>query len=221
MKRQDILEIIVSNPQAIFKNSNRDAGKYSEYATYFQVTGVSQDKSSVFTKSVSVTTKDYLVDDKGEWCRDEDNRVIPDTRPIAERTVIGYGMTRLIPTRLVLKTDMTEASMLAVHIIEEEARAKEMKDRETAVASGEADAIELQEVLTALNIINLNTSHGERPSVDYWGRATLQFKGESLTRLVSALKSVVTETKCKHCDATDSYNFGQCISCDEQQEVGV
>jgi hypothetical protein len=26
---------------------------------------------------------------------------------------------------------------------------------------------------------------------------------------------------CKHCDATDSYNFGQCISCDEQQEAGV
>ena len=65
MKRQDILEIIVSNPQAIFKNSNRDAGKYSEYATYFQVTGVSQDKSSVFTKSVTVRTVDYLKDDKG------------------------------------------------------------------------------------------------------------------------------------------------------------
>ena len=26
---------------------------------------------------------------------------------------------------------------------------------------------------------------------------------------------------CKYCDATDSYNFGQCISCDEQQEVGA
>ena len=41
MKRQEILEIIVSNPQAIFKNANREAGKYSEFATYFQVIGVS------------------------------------------------------------------------------------------------------------------------------------------------------------------------------------
>lgn len=41
MKRTEILEIIVSNPQAIFKNANTEAGKYSEYPTYFQVTGES------------------------------------------------------------------------------------------------------------------------------------------------------------------------------------
>jgi hypothetical protein len=26
------------------------------------------------------------------------------------------------------------------------------------------------------------------------------------------------ENECKHCNATDSFNFGQCISCGEQQE---
>lgn len=193
MKRTDILEIVVNNPQAVFSNSNRESGKYSEYPTYFQVLSMTSDKSYVRVQSVHATTHDYLVQENGEWLRDEDGHVIKDTRTIQERTVIHRGRIQSMPTRLVLKTDMTEASMLAVHIIEEEARAKEMKDRETAVASGEADAIELQEVLTALNIINLNTSHGERPSVDYWGRATLQFKGESLTRLVSVLKSALVE----------------------------
>ena len=28
-----------------------------------------------------------------------------------------------------------------------------------------------------------------------------------------------TSTVCKHCDASDSFNFGQCISCGEQESV--
>ena len=49
MKRTEILEIIVSNPQAIFTNANREAGKYSEYPTYFQVASTTpSDKSSVY-----------------------------------------------------------------------------------------------------------------------------------------------------------------------------
>jgi hypothetical protein len=28
-----------------------------------------------------------------------------------------------------------------------------------------------------------------------------------------------TRDACKHCDATDSFNFGQCISCGEQQHT--
>lgn len=28
-----------------------------------------------------------------------------------------------------------------------------------------------------------------------------------------------TSTVCKHCDASDSFNFGQCISCGEQETV--
>ena len=58
MKRTEILEIIVSNPQAIFHNYNRQMSKYSEFPTYFQVVGTGYDKSSVLVKSVVVRTSD-------------------------------------------------------------------------------------------------------------------------------------------------------------------
>lgn len=191
MKRQDILEIIVSNPLAIFTNGNVVAGKYSEFATYFQVTGMSSDKSSVHTKSVTVRTVDYLKDDKGSFVRDE-NGVIPDTRPIAERTEVQYGGTRVMPTRLILKTDKTEASMLAEHITKEEEDEKERQDRKNAVAKAETEVVELAEVFTALGITNKNTDYEGKISVG-WGRITLQFEGESITRLVSVLKSALVE----------------------------
>jgi len=54
MKRTEILEIIVSNPQAVFMNANRQAGKYSEYPTYFQVVNTGHDKSSVYVKSIMI-----------------------------------------------------------------------------------------------------------------------------------------------------------------------
>ena len=192
MKRTEILEIIVSNPQAIFHNANREAGKYSEYPTYFQVVNTGYDKSSVYVKSVTVRTVDYLKDDKGGFIRDE-NGVIPDTRPIAERTEVQYGGTRSMPTRLILKTDMTEASMFADHIAKEEANEKERQDRDNAVAKAETDVVELDEVFALLGIINTNTSHYTGGSVSYYGRVTLQLEGESLTRLVSALKSALVE----------------------------
>lgn len=194
MKRTEILEIILKNPQAIFKNANREAGKYSEFATYFQVTGVSQDKATVYTKSVHARDEEYLLDENGKVVRDEEGFVKKDTRPVAERSSIKYGGTRSIPTRLVLKTDMTEASMLADHIAKEEANEKERADRDNARVQAEADVIELGEVLTTLGITNLNTDyHTGHASVDYWGRVTLQFQGESLTRLVSVLKSALVE----------------------------
>lgn len=194
MKRQEILEIIVSNPQAIFKNANREAGKYSEYATYFQVTGVSQDKATVYAKSVHARDEEYLLDENGKVVRDEEGFVKKDTRPVAERSSIKYGGTRSIPTRLVLKTDMTEASMLADYIAKEEENEKARADRDNDRAKAETDVIELSEVFHALGIINTNTNHETgHASVDYWGRVTLQFQGESLTRLVSALKSALVE----------------------------
>jgi hypothetical protein len=192
MKRQEILEIIVSNPQAIFKNYNRQMSKYSEFPTYFQVVNTGDDKSSVFIKSVTVRTVDYLKDDKGGFIRDE-NGVIPDTRPIADRTEVQYGGTRLMPTRLILKTDITEASMLADHIAEEEANEKERQARDNATAQADTEAMELAEVFTSLGITNMNTNYEGKISLSSWGRITLQFEGESITRLVSALKSALVE----------------------------
>jgi len=192
MKRTEILEIIVSNPQAVFKNANREAGKYSEYPTYFQVVNTGYDKSCVYVKSVTVRTVDYLKDDKGGFIRDE-NGVIPDTRPIADRTEVQYGGTRLMPTRLILKTDMTEAGMLADTIAQEEANEKERQDRDNATAQADTEAMELAEVFTSLGITNMNTNYEGKISLSSWGRITLQFEGESITRLVSALKSALVE----------------------------
>jgi hypothetical protein len=192
MKRQEILEIIVSNPQAIFHNYNRQMSKYSEFPTYFQVVNTGHDKSSVYVKSVTVRTVDYLKDDKGGFIRDE-NGVIPDTRPIADRTEVQYGGTRLMPTRLILKTDMTEAGMLADHIAEEEANEKERQARANATAQADTEAMELAEVFTSLGITNMNTNYEGKISLSSWGRITLQFEGESITRLVSALKSALVE----------------------------
>jgi hypothetical protein len=221
MKRTEILEIVVNNPQAVFMNASRKAGKYSEYPTYFQVLSMTGDKSYVRVQAVSATINDYLLDENGEWLRDEDNNVVRDTRTIEERTVIHRGRTQAIPTRLVLKSELTVDTMLSSFLETEIARQKEREERDDAIVKAEADAVELLEVLNALGITNMNLNYDGGINITYDGRATLQFQGENITRLVSALKSALTETKCKHCDATDSYNFGQCISCDEQQEVGV
>lgn len=192
MKRTEILEIIVSNPQAIFHNYNRQMSKYSEFPTYFQVVGTGYDKSSVLVKSVTVRTVGYLKDDKGGFIRDE-NGVIPDTRPIAERTEVQYGGVKSMPTRLILKTDMTEAFMLAEHIAKEEGNETARTERENAVAQAETEVVELAEVFTALGITNMNTDYEGKISVASWGRITLQFEGESITRLVSVLKSALVE----------------------------
>tara|TARA_R110000868_G_scaffold20517_1_gene86774 strand:+ start:457 stop:1113 length:657 start_codon:yes stop_codon:yes gene_type:complete len=216
MKRTEILEIIVSNPQAIFHNASREAGKYSEYPTYFQVASTTPtDKSTVYVKSININTNEVVLDAEGKSTRDEEGRVVFDTRPLSERATIGQGRFQSMPTRLILKSDITEESFLADYLAREEAKAKQEADRQAVYDKAKAEIEELKELCDALGIINT----ASYSNLSYHGRVSLQFDGDSITRLVSALKSAVTETKCKHCDATDSYNFGQCISCDEQQEV--
>jgi hypothetical protein len=188
MKRQEILEIIVSNPQAIFKNSNRAAGKYSEYPTFFQIVDLSDDKSCVFVKSVSAETKDYLADENGRYLRDENDRVIPDTRPIAERTAISHGRYQSMPTRLILKTDMTEQEMIDGHIAEEERRERELKHRQDQHEKAKVGVEELKELFTSLGITD--TGGG---NADYYGRTVCQFDSDNIARLISALKSALVE----------------------------
>jgi hypothetical protein len=191
MKRTEILEIIVSNPQAIFHNANREAGKYSEYPTYFQVLSMTGDKSYVRVEEVSVTINDYLLDEKGEWLRDEDNNVVRDTRTIQERTVIHRGRTKSMPTRLVLKSELTIDTMLSSFLETEIARLKERAEYETRLAKAEVEVNELQELLVALGITDTGGSGAS--ALSWYGRITLQFDCENLTRLVSALKSALVE----------------------------
>ena len=193
MKRTEILEIVVNNPQAVFGNASRQAGKYSEYPTWFQVLGMTGDKSYVRVQAVSVTTQDYLVKEDGSWFRDENNQVVKDTRPIQERTVIHRGGTQHMPTRLVLKSELTLDNMLAGHIEKEITRQQERDERDANMARAEVEVVELDEVFTALGITQMNTNYDGGISVNSMGRVTLQFEGESLTRLVSALKSALVE----------------------------
>jgi hypothetical protein len=188
MKRQDILEIIVSNPQAIFKNANAEAGKYSEYPTYFQVIGMTNDKSYVRVKEVSARTAYYLLNEDGSVMRGEEGGALMDTRPIAERAFLKKEHTKSMPTRLVLKSDITEASMLADYIAKLEADEAENIERETEYAKAEQEANELEQLLTTLGITNT-----AGVAISYYGRVMIQIEKESITRLVSALKSALVE----------------------------
>jgi hypothetical protein len=193
MKRTEILEIVVNNPQAVFMNASRKAGNYSEYPTYFQVLSMTGDKSYVRIQAVSATTHDYLLQENGEWLRDENGHVTKDTRASQERTVLERGRTQSIPTRLVLKSELTVDNMISSHLEQEIARVKERDERDANLAKAEGEGVELLEVLTALGITNMNLNYEGGINITYDGRATLQFRGESLTRLVSALKSALVE----------------------------
>lgn len=188
MKRQDILEIIVNNPQAVFKNANAEAGKYSEYPTYFQVIGMTDDKSYVRVNEVSTRAHYYLMDENGEYIRDENGQTQLDTRPVAERAFLKKERTKAMPTRLVLKSDMTEDSMLADYIAKLEEEHATRVEREAQYAKAEAEVGELEELFNTLGITN-TAGWG----VSYYGRVTLQFDRESITHLVSALKSALVE----------------------------
>ena len=189
MKRTEILEIIVSNPQAVFMNANRQAGKYSEYPTYFQVVNTGHDKSSVYVKSIMIKTNDVVLDAEGKTARDEEGRVIFDNRPLSERATIEHGRFKSMPTRLILKSEVTEASFLADYLAKEEVKDKEKADREAVYAKAEAEVAELGELFNALGIINTASTL----NISYYGRVSLQFDGDSITRLVSALKSALVE----------------------------
>lgn len=194
MKRQEILEIIVSNPLAIFTNGNTASGKCSEYPSRFQVVAISHDKSYFHVRGVAINSNDHVIKEDGSLLRDENNAYVRDQRPLAERATIAYGRAQSMPARLILKSALTEASILTNYITKVEAQEKQTADREAIRAQAEADAIELNEMFTALNIININ-SHRESglAEVSVWGRITLQLDGDSLTRLVSALKSALVE----------------------------
>ena len=190
MKRQDILEIIVSNPEAVFKNANAEAGKYSEYPTYFQVTGMAHDKSYVRVKEVNPTSAYYLLNEAGDVVRDDNGDVVHDPRPFAERAFLKYGTsTKSMPTRLVIKSDKTAEALLADFIAYHEARDRERAERE-------AEANRIVEVRDAF--ANALVCAGVLPNDDEvgsaWGyKVNVYFTEEAMTRLTSLLKSALVE----------------------------
>lgn len=192
MKRQDILEIIVSNPRAIFRNTNTETGKFSEYPRYFQIAGTTDDKSYVRVQQVMPQPNDYLLNEKGGWLRDENNSVIADTRPLVERATIKHGDIKRMPTRLVLKSDLTEESMLSNFIAEEQARQAEREADNAKYEKGQAMVAELAPLLVAFGFvkeeIDVIEAYGTR-----WGHVNLSFEGEQLERLTSLLKSALAE----------------------------
>lgn len=189
MKRQEILETIVSNPQAIFSNANTKAGKYSEYPSQFQVTRMSYDKSMVIVRAVNVRTERWVRNDEGtDYIKDYAGNWVVDGRPVAERSEITYGKEKSMPTRLVLKSEETEASLLATHIEYEERRNREQAERDAMIAQAEIDTAELTKQLVALGLIE----EGHDIS-GYYGQVSIYLRGEQITRLVSALKSALVE----------------------------
>ena len=192
MKRQDILEIIVSNPQAIFLNANAEANKYSEYPSQYQIIGMTADKSYVRVQAIGVVCNDYLMNESGDFMRDENKDVIKDTRTTAERTVISRGRIQSMPTRLVLKSDRTEESIFSAYLVKEQARQTEEDAREAKREIGQAMVAEIAPLLVALGISNeeadVTDKYGAR-----WGRVTLDLEGDQLARLISVLKSALVE----------------------------
>jgi hypothetical protein len=190
MKRQDILEIIVSNPQAIFVNANWQAGKYSEYPSIFQVTGMTADKSYVWVKRVSVTTEDWVLngDTSLDIATDEQGKWIPDTRPVAERTHIVYGDTHSMPTRLVLKSDKTEQGMIDELVAKKEQTARENAEREEQYEKHTELMKELNSLLYGFNILTFDDKEIETA---YNRRAYFNLNQRQIEQLVSVLKTAL------------------------------
>ena len=190
MKRSEILEIIVSNPQAIFVNGNWMAGKYSEYPAIFQVTGMTADKSYVRVKQVNVRTEDYILNEDGtRYAKDEQGNWLPDTRPVAERTRISYSESKSMPTRLVLKSDKTEQSMIDEAVAKREQRERELAERVAKEMVDEANISELKTVLAAVGL--MDEDEVERST--RWNRVSLELRDEKIALLTSLLKSALVE----------------------------
>jgi hypothetical protein len=83
---------------------------------------------------------------------------------------------------------MTEDSMLADYIAKLENEYATRVERETEYAKAEQEANELEQLLTTLGITNM-----AGVAISYNGRVMIHIEKESITRLVSALKSALVE----------------------------
>jgi hypothetical protein len=189
MKRSEILEIIVSNPKAIFDNANSVAGKYSEYPSQFQVVRMSHDKSYVVVKRVGAHTEDWVLTEDGkDIAKDENGEWIKDTRPVAERTHIVYGDNKVMPTRLVLKSDKTEQGMIDGLVAKKEQTARENAEREEQYEKHTELMKELNSLLYGFNILTFDDKEIETA---YNRRAYFNLNQRQIEQLVSVLKTAL------------------------------
>ena len=191
MKRTEILEIIVSNPQAIFANGNMVAGKYSDYPRWYQIVGMTNDKSYVRVKGVSIQRQDHLkTEDGSEYITDEQGNWVYDTRPVGERCVIVYGDVESMPTRLVLKSERTEAGMLAEFVEVQERNQREADRQNREHEQFVATRAELANIMWTLELLDKT----ERLT-DQWRHRDihLDFNQAQMERLISVLKSAMTQ----------------------------
>ena len=191
MKRQDILEIIVSNPQAIFANGNMVKGKWSDYPRWYQIVGMANDKSYVRVKGVSFQREDHLkTEDGSDWLRDEAGNWLYDTRPVGERCVVVYGGVESMPTRLVLKSEKTEAGMLAEFVETQERNQREADRQNEEHEQFVATRAELANIMWTLELIDET-----KKLTDQWRHRdiSLDFNKAQMERLISVLKSAMTQ----------------------------
>lgn len=191
MKRQEILEIIVNNPQAVFTNSNVVTGKFSEYPRYFQVTGMTNDKSYVRVKGIFFKREDDLKKEDGTgYLRDEAGEYVTDARPIAERCAVTYSDDKPMPTRLILKSELTEVGMLAEFVETQERSKREEVIRAEQREQFTATRAELSNILFSLDLLDST----ETLTVQYKHReCNVNFNLEQMVRLISVLKSAMTQ----------------------------
>ena len=193
MKRQDILEIIVSNPKAIFTNGNTVAGKYSEYPRWYQVVGMNIDNSKVNVRGVYLSQHEYLkTEDGSQYLTDEAGNWIEDTRPITERACVTYTNIQYMPTRLVLKSDKTEEGMLAEFIESWERVERERKKQEAERDLMHQHRNELADLLFSFGVIK-----DTKTITDKWFYRTLDISLDpsEIERLISVLKSALVEVE--------------------------
>ena len=191
MKRQDILEIIVSNPLAIFTNGNTASGKFSEYPRYFQITGMTNDKSYVRVKGIFFKREDFLkTEDGSEYVKDEAGKMVQDARPISERCTVTYRDDERMPTRLVLKSENTEEGMLAEFVEMHERGKREADQREEQHEQFTTTRAELANILFSLDLVDET-----KTITDQWRHreCNVDFNQAQMVRLISVLKSAMTQ----------------------------
>lgn len=191
MKKKEILEILVANPQAIFLNANTLDGKFSEYPQRFQVvrTSPTYDKSVVFVQSVLVNVENWLKTEDGKFVEDENGRHIQDTRPISERTTIKLGEIKSMPLRLVVKSDLTEASILADYIAKHEKQQQADREREERWERNDRNIQELKSVMISLGLLTEEEAEG----IGTFGHFNLALRDEKIPMFTAVLKSALVE----------------------------
>jgi hypothetical protein len=154
---------------------------------------MSYDKSYVVVKRVTANTEKWVLNEDGkDYAKDENGKWIPDTRPLAERTTIFYGDDKAMPTRLVLKSDMTEQGMIDELVAKKEQHARENAEREERYEKHAVLIEELNSLLYGCNILTF-----DEQAIQTTGncRANINLDQRQIEQLISVLKSALVEVE--------------------------